>query len=81
MPQVSKEDRCKSPSFYEMPEGGIYRMLWSHYFARHTETGFSSWAASLHLVSSYATQLSSRNKKESQVTVMDTHDLDEEVLV
>jgi len=48
---------------------------------RRIITGFSSWAASLHLVLCYARSLQEGGFEDVHVAVMDTQDLDNEVLI
>jgi len=82
MPKAHPEYEKKRPSFYEMPEAQLYRMASDHYHTAHdVVSGFSSWAASLHLVLCYAMYLKKCSREEVHVAVMDTHDLVDEALV
>ncbi|KAH7081211.1 hypothetical protein BKA63DRAFT_503393 [Paraphoma chrysanthemicola] len=55
-------------------------MASEHYDGREMEkSGFSSWASSLHLVLCFAKSMKADN--EPHVAVMDTHKLEDEVLV
>lgn len=67
-------------SFYRLPEERIHSMVVTHYDHEiRGLSGFTSWAASLHLVLCYA---SSMNKDDQpHVTVIDTHAFREDILV
>lgn len=55
-------------------------MAYGHYEGSwHARSGFSSWAASLHLVLGYASSMHS--ECDAHVAVMDTRSIEEEVLV
>jgi hypothetical protein len=71
----------KEPTrFYDHNENALYTMAMNHYHGdKVTRSEFSSWAASLHLVFCYARDISA--SKTAYVAVMDTHNLDSEVLV
>jgi hypothetical protein len=63
-----------------MPEATLHIMVSNHLGAEHDpQSGFSSWAASLHLVLWYSNFHG--KKKAIYLAVMDRHNLDEEVLV
>jgi hypothetical protein len=68
-----------------MTEAAICEMATQHYRGAHKPlTGFSSWAASLHLVLCYAHNLSSKLPLHAEwvyVAVMDREQLEDEVLV
>ncbi|EAT89359.1 hypothetical protein HBI56_026010 [Parastagonospora nodorum] len=82
MPRAHPEYEKERPSFYQMPENQLHRMATGHYDGKtDVISGFSSWAASLHLVLCYAMFLKKRSHDEVHVAVMDTHDLSDEVLV
>jgi hypothetical protein len=69
-------------SFWETPERDIRAMVEGHYNgATSPLTGFSSWAASLHLVLFYAQSMVDSGHKGIHVAVMDIKQLDELVLV
>ncbi|KAF9701835.1 hypothetical protein EKO04_001080 [Ascochyta lentis] len=65
--------------FYEMPERLLRDCAQKHFSHRKVLTGYSSWAASLHLVLCYASSMDAAS--DPHVAVMETHDLDSEVLV
>jgi hypothetical protein len=68
--------------FYNLPKSVLCRMAGNHFVTSHQgSSGFSSWAASLHLVLSYAKFLKKHNRGEPHAAVMDTHDLADEVYV
>jgi hypothetical protein len=71
------------PGFYETPEDALYRMVNDHFETNHgAMAGSSSWAASLHLVLCYTKYIQTTSKTETvHVAVIDTHDLDDDVLV
>jgi hypothetical protein len=70
----------KLPSFYEVSEAALHPMVSNPLRAEHDPlSDFSSWAASLHLVLWYSKFHG--KKKATHLAVMDTHNLDEEVLV
>jgi hypothetical protein len=83
MPRASSEAEQHLPCFYEIPEDVLYHMASDHYaICFNMATGFSSWAASLHLVLCYAKYLNGKYKTDTaHVAVIDTHNLEDEVLV
>ncbi|KAH7091591.1 hypothetical protein FB567DRAFT_519002 [Paraphoma chrysanthemicola] len=77
---LSRESDNTVRGFYEIPESELQYMAASHYQGGRTEpSGFSSWASSLHLVLCYATSMKPEN--DPHVAVMETHGLEDEVLV
>jgi hypothetical protein len=83
MPRIRSESEQTLPSFYEIPENVLYRMARDHYNYRHNiASGFSFRAASPHLVLCYTKYLKRKHKTNTaHVAVMDTHDIEDEVLV
>jgi hypothetical protein len=70
-----------APRFYSMPEDEARTMATNHYHGKRAPlTGFSSWAASLHLVLCYADYERSGDR-DAHIAIMDTQDLEGEVLV
>jgi hypothetical protein len=69
------------PDFYELLEEFLYQIATDHRHWVKTPSGFTSWAASLHAVLCYTRWMKHQNLGEPHVAVMDTHDLDDEVLV
>ncbi|KAF2134926.1 hypothetical protein P153DRAFT_380733 [Dothidotthia symphoricarpi CBS 119687] len=68
------------PTFYEAPETMLYWNAINHYHGNAcSDSEFSSWASSLHLVLCYATY--KLNKKDPHIAIMDTHNLDGNILV
>jgi hypothetical protein len=66
--------------FYETPESDLYEMAIVHYISsKERSSVFSSWSASLHLVLRYAEYHGETNNPH--IAIIDTKDLDEEVLV
>ncbi|KAF2683317.1 hypothetical protein K458DRAFT_240527, partial [Lentithecium fluviatile CBS 122367] len=68
---------------YTMGESEVIDMIRDHYFGRDTLSGFSSWTASLSLVMLYADYKTKSNpwEKHVHVSVIDTRELGDEVLV
>lgn len=64
---------------YKLSERSILELTTKHYEHQKVITGYSSWAASLHLVLCYANSMDPASKPH--VAVMDTQDLDGEVVV
>jgi hypothetical protein len=83
MPRASPEAEQHLPCVYEIPEDALYHMASDHYSTCfNVATGFSSWAASLHLVLCYAKYLNGKYKTDTaHVAVIDTDNLEDEVLV
>tara|TARA_R110002003_G_scaffold124_17_gene11337 strand:- start:2455 stop:3477 length:1023 start_codon:yes stop_codon:yes gene_type:complete len=80
MPPAKLKSTNELLSFYEIPESQLYRMAELHYGGdRSIQSGFTSWAASLHLVLCYAKHMNP--KDEPHVAVMDTHELEDKVYV
>jgi hypothetical protein len=78
--QLSRERSREHLSFYEIPESQLCRMAEQHWgWYTRIQTGFSSWAASLHLVLCYAKHMNPQD--DPHVAVMDTHELEDEVYV
>jgi hypothetical protein len=71
----------RRPDFCELPDSFLHQMARNHYRGVDTPSGFSSWIASLHAVLCYAKFMKPHNLHDSHVAVMDTHNLDNEVLV
>jgi hypothetical protein len=70
----------KSVDFYGIKEDLLHQLALQHFeHSGEVITGFSSWAASLHLVLCYAKSMDPRTNPN--VAVIDTHELDTEVLV
>jgi hypothetical protein len=70
----------KGRRFYERPESDLYKMAIDHYTgSKQSSSEFSSWTASVHLVLRCAEHLGETNN--THIAIMDTEDLDEEVLV
>jgi hypothetical protein len=83
MPGSIAEHERNFPSFYRRQEIDLYRMASTHYDSKSsTMTGFSSWAASLHLTLCYARFLKVLCQSNTvHAAVMDTRNLEDEVLV
>ncbi|KAF2732678.1 hypothetical protein EJ04DRAFT_578210 [Polyplosphaeria fusca] len=74
--------RNQTHSLYSLSEYDISQMASAHYSGGFTPlSGFSSWAASLHLVLCYAEYMQHGNHRGVHVAVIDTHHLDGDVLV
>jgi hypothetical protein len=67
--------------FYDCWESSLHDMAVGHFMGEEIISGFSSWAASLHLVLCYAESKDSAGHRGVHVAVMDTQELEEEVLV
>jgi hypothetical protein len=81
-PNSTRNTHTERVSFYSMSENELWRMARGHYGgSKGCPSGFSSWAASLHVVLCYAKSLEYAGKAGTHVAVMDTHDVDDEVLV
>lgn len=82
IPKLKDAKLRNIPSFYEIPDIEIRDMVPAHFGgSKRVLSGFSSWAAFLHLVLSYAISLEESRGGASNVAVMDTHNLADEVLV
>jgi hypothetical protein len=83
MPRASSEAEQRLPCFYEIPEDALYHMARAQYATCfNVATGFSCWAASLHLVLCYARYLNGKYETDTvHVVVIDRRDLGDEVLV
>jgi hypothetical protein len=81
MPKDNPENGRKQDSFYEISEAQLHGMAIAHLRNKIVVSGYSSWAASLHLVLCYAMKLTERCSREVHVAVMDTLDLEDDVLV
>lgn len=69
-----------STDFYCIKEKTLRKLALEHFqYRKSVKTGFSSWAASLHQVVCYAKSMNSAS--DPHVAVIDTHQLDSEVLV
>ncbi|KAF2112745.1 hypothetical protein BDV96DRAFT_648983 [Lophiotrema nucula] len=67
--------------FYEMDEDYIERMARNHYSGLHEPlTEFSSWTASLHFAFIYAEWMYGEARRDVHVAIIDTKQLDGEVL-
>ncbi|KAH6644290.1 hypothetical protein C7974DRAFT_439610 [Boeremia exigua] len=72
----------RAREFYALTEREALDMATRHYtYSYDVISGFSSWSASLHLVLCYAQSMVDRGFRDVHVSVMDTQDLDYEVLV
>lgn len=67
-----------SRSFYDTPESDLRMMAAKHYGGVPTESAFSSWAASLHLVLCYAKSMPADH--DPHVAMMDIKSLSTQVL-
>lgn len=77
IPHAFMNNRQSRP-FYNILEEHLCEMAYAHYDGgQEPLSGFSSWAASLHLVINYALSCGD----DSFIAAMDTHKLDQQVLV
>lgn len=73
MPKFDEAQEQDRLTFYATPENVLHQMVGVHYGGqKDIFSGFSSWAASLHLVLLYAKALGAA----SNIAVLDTHDLE-----
>ncbi|KAI4931929.1 uncharacterized protein J4E92_003827 [Alternaria infectoria] len=72
--------KASGSGFYDKPESELFKMVRDHYDTESVFTSeFSSWTASLHLALCYAGSI--EEEYGPHVAIMDTHQLDGDVLV
>lgn len=72
----------KAPPFYDIEPSLCDSMVHGHYVGKKTPlSGFSSWAASLHSVLSFAHSFVVDRRQDVHVAVLDTKNLDDDVYV
>ncbi|KAI4674531.1 uncharacterized protein J4E88_008267 [Alternaria novae-zelandiae] len=72
--------KASGSGFYDKPESELYKMVQDHYDTESVFTSeFSSWTGSLHLALCYAGSI--EEEYGPHVAIMDTHQLDGDVLV